>query len=68
MNHNRITSIKAGTQNIKSDLVVMAKLNIASGVGAVAGDLGLKMVKTKPVPAYSIMRHNIYHKEVIPYS
>ena len=68
MNHNRITSINAGTQNIKSDLVVMAKLNIASGVGAVAGDLGLKTVKTKPVPAYSIMRHKIYHKEVIPYT
>lgn len=53
--------MKAGTQNIKSDLVVMAKLNIVSGVGAVAGDLGLKTAKIKPVPAYSIVRSKIYH-------
>lgn len=60
--------MKAGTQNIKSDLVVMAKLNIVSGVGAVAGDLGLKTAKIKPVPAYSSVRYKIYHRETISYS
>lgn len=61
--------MKAGTQNIKSALVATAKSKIASGVGDVAGDLGLKTAKTKPVPAYSIVRYRaISRRDKSPYS
>ncbi len=43
-----LTSTMAGTQKTISLLPSVAPLIIKSGVGAVAGDLGLKAVTIKP--------------------